>query len=108
MKSITYAGDTFTTGDAIAAAVMEYGKILADAGTADTVTLPIITADGAESHATLLLGPASQMVAESAPDATDELRDDELVARLNGRIRGFIAADSALDDPDMPTWVDET
>ena len=59
---------------------------LARSDSAQTVSIPIRREDGTSARATLLVGPASQLVAEDLEedeDLGDEIRDDVLVARLS-------------------------
>ncbi|AZS37451.1 hypothetical protein CVS47_02088 [Microbacterium lemovicicum] len=108
MKTVIYAGDAFVTGDAIADAVLRYSRILAEAGTADTVTIPVRRRDGVRVDATLLLGPASQIVAESQPDDEgEEIEDGGLVDELNARADTRDApVGLPVDDP-TPGWDDQ-
>lgn len=87
MKRIIYAGSRLTTGDEIAQAVLDYCAALADANTADTVEIPVLTNEGAKTHATLLVGPSSQIVAEAAETRFDELIDTAAVELLRGKTR---------------------
>jgi hypothetical protein len=87
MKLIVYAGSRLMTGDEIALSVLEYCAALADAGTAETIEIPVLTAEGVRSHATLLVGPSSQIVAEDADSSFDELVDPEMVALIRAKTR---------------------
>jgi hypothetical protein len=98
MKTITYAGESFVTGDEIALAVLDYARALARSGSADTVEIPVRTGAGDITVATLLIGPASQIVAEDDQDPGDELRDDEVVAELSRRSRATESPAAAVDD----------
>ena len=87
MKLIVYAGSRLMTGDDIAVAVLDYCAALADAGTAETVEIPILTAEGHRAHATLLVGPSSQIVAEDIETAFEELVDHDTVRLLRDKTR---------------------
>jgi hypothetical protein len=102
MKLIVYAGSRLMTGDEIAIAVLEYCAALADAGTAETVEIPVLTREGVRSHATLLVGPSSQMVAEDIVTEFDELHDPEAVRLLRAKTRVHrpVAGSSAQHDQD--------
>lgn len=103
MKTLTYAGDTFLTGDDIADEVLALARALADTGTAATVEIPILTPEGERSRATLLIGPASQIVASPAQSADEELIDDALVAELREKVRATESPRAAmLDDDPVP------
>jgi len=85
MDQIFYAGETLTTGTEIAAALLEYAQALAGAEKSDTVDIPIRSDDGTIGRATLVIGPASQLVAIAAADDIAELEDADVVATLRQR-----------------------
>lgn len=87
MKLIVYAGSRLMTGDDIAIAVLEYCAALADAGTAETVEIPVLSAEGRRTKATLLVGPSSQIVAEDVDTSYDELVDHDTVRLLRDKTR---------------------
>ena len=60
MKRITHAGGSIVTGNAIAAALLEYTTTVADAENAVTVDITVLEENGETSVHTLLLSPASQ------------------------------------------------
>jgi hypothetical protein len=97
MMRIHYAGGSAVTGTAIARAVVELAEQLALSGTASTVDIPVLQADGTVGSAQLLLGPASQMVAESALTDVEEIRDEELVREINRRTTAL------MPHPGLPT-----
>jgi hypothetical protein len=82
MKYIHYDGSAILTGDAIAEAVAQYAAVLGANGRTDTVHVPTVDWDGASTTATMLLGPASQIVVDDAPDDLLEPDDDGFVQRL--------------------------
>lgn len=82
MKHIHYDGSIVTTGDAIAEAVIEYAAVLGANGRSDTVNVPTFDEHGTSTVATLLIGPASQIVIDDAPDDELEPEDPEFVERL--------------------------
>jgi hypothetical protein len=82
MELMHYAGGELMTGDAIAKVVLEYAKALAMNDSSDEVVIPIRREDGSLGTAQLLIGPASQLVAETIPTDLDDVRDDELVQQL--------------------------
>lgn len=101
MKAVSYVGDTFLTGDEIAAAIIDYGVALANAGHADRIAVPAIGPTGTGIYE-ILIGPASQLSAAPAPHAGPELEDEAFVADLRARIArergGWLATqDSSLD-----------
>jgi hypothetical protein len=107
VKTIIYAGDALTTGDDIAEAVLRYSKALAHSDTAETVEIPVVRSDGRRITATLLIGPASQIVAEEAPDSGHEIVDVELVESLNERARAVADPAAAGEESPPTSWVDD-
>jgi len=107
VKRVIYAGSEFVTGDDIAGALLGCGQALAEAGEAEAVTVPIRELDGSVGEVTVLIGPASQMVARDADSDDDELVDDGAVARLNSiqrRLRPVAVIDLP---PSHDDWDDE-
>jgi hypothetical protein len=76
------SGSTFYTGDAIARAVIDYARALGELRRFDSVDLPVRHLDGGEGRVTLLIGPTSQISAESARTNLPEVRDEALIERL--------------------------
>jgi hypothetical protein len=97
MMRIHYAGGSALTGTAIARAVVELAEQLALRGTATTLDIPVLQDDGTSGSARLLLGPASQMVAETAETDLEEIQDDGLVEEIRRR------ATALKSHPGLPT-----
>ncbi len=87
MKRISYAGGAIVTGDRLADAVMDYAAALARADLADHVRVPALAADDRITEFDLLIGPASQLIAERIEIPLPELEDEELVTELLRRAR---------------------
>ena len=85
VKEVSYVGDAFITGDAIADAVLDYGVALANAGHADKIAVPGIGRDG-DGRFDLLIGPASQLSAAHVDHTGPELEDPGFVADIRNRI----------------------
>jgi hypothetical protein len=81
MDRIHYAGSSVLTGTAIARALLNYAEALALSESSVTVDIPIRQEDGEVGRAAILIGPASQLFAESEDDG-EELVDEELVERI--------------------------
>jgi hypothetical protein len=79
---VTYAGSDFLTGDDIATALLECSEALAEAGEAETVSVPTREADGSVGLVMVLIGPASQIVARQVKVDAEELVNPEAVERL--------------------------
>ncbi|CAM5428997.1 hypothetical protein [Leifsonia shinshuensis] len=109
MKRIHYASGSVLTGDAIADVLVRYAAVLATNTAAAEVRAPVILHSGEVGEAVLLLGPASQILAESEPYDGPELRDtdfvdrlDDLVTSLGPRRATFVhAGTEELDDLDV-------
>jgi hypothetical protein len=86
MKRIHYASGSLLTGDAIADVLVRYAAALARAASAAEVRAPAILESGEVGEAVMLLGPASQILAESEPFAGPELRDEHFVHELDDRV----------------------
>jgi hypothetical protein len=80
MDRIHYAGDSVLTGTRIAQALLEYGQALAKTGASATVDIPTREDDGSLGRSRLLIGPASQLIADAEESDHDEIVDDEVVA----------------------------
>jgi hypothetical protein len=85
VQRIYYANGSILTGEHIASAVLAYAQALAKSPLADTITIPFVDeASGTLSRATLLIGPASQLM--FVPDLGSRFTepvDDELVEELD-------------------------
>jgi len=86
MKRIHYASGTLVTGDAIADVLMRYAASLAANNSAADVHAPAILESGTVGDVQLLLGPASQILAEDEPGDRPELEDSEFVAQVEKRV----------------------
>lgn len=110
MERILYAGGELITGTDIADAIVDYAAALAGRSTAASVDIPVRTATGGVARASLLIGPASQLVTEVVESEFDELVDDDLVKRLRTAIAALTAStrplvggqtsDEEIDDAD--------
>jgi hypothetical protein len=82
MKTIHYAGDVVLTNDDVADAVVDYASALAKKGSSAELTIPVVLDDGSTSTASMLLGPASQLIAAPAPGAKEAGADPALLAEI--------------------------
>ena len=109
MDRIHYAGDSVVTGSAIARAVLEYAKALAKANQSETVEIPTLASDGSISRSTLLIGPASQLIADVEPADGEEIVDDELIGSFQAATAKLTnhAYPARGSDTSDPAWMDE-
>lgn len=104
MKRISYSDDFIVTDDRIADALLAYASLLARSAESDVVEIPAIDHDGRLTRASLVLGPASQLIAVSSDsehvdmDASTAL--DDLAARMSKLARvPQIPFDDDVDQP---------
>ena len=86
MKRIHYASGSVLTGDAIADVLVKYAAALATNTAAAEVHAPAILEDGEVGEIVMLLGPASQIMAETEHFDGPELLDDDFVNGLDDRV----------------------
>lgn len=86
MKRIHYSSGSVLTGDDIADAVVRYAAALAANAAAAEVRAPAILDNGDVGEALMLLGPASQILAETEPYDGPELRANGFVTDLDERM----------------------
>jgi hypothetical protein len=102
MRRIIYAGGSFVTSDEIADAVLRFAEELANHNRAATLTVPAVEPDG-PTDVEVLVGPASQLMAESIegegvpPDGTAFLA--EIEERIRQQRTGWMRRDdlSSID-----------
>ncbi|MEO7722388.1 MAG: hypothetical protein ABIS08_10805 [Pseudolysinimonas sp.] len=113
MKRITYAGGSLVTGNAIAAALLEYTASAADTENSVTVDIPVLEGNGETSVHTLLLSPAGQFdvsdVGGTEADEEQRFPVPELPqVGIHGRVdRGGAASQNAEDLNDVMQEIDE-
>jgi len=103
MKHIAYTETVIETDGRLADLVLEYAKVLARSGTADTIRIPYRAENGAIEEMTMLVGPASQITAwgDEDDDGLGTAADDA-AAELERRIR--VSTDSVVPtDGEPPT-----
>lgn len=86
MKRIHYASGSLLTGDDIADVLLRFAAALAHNNSAAEVRAPAVVDGGRTGEVFLLLGPASQMLAEEEPFGGEELLDERFVAEFEQRI----------------------
>jgi len=98
---LIYAGAELLTGDDIAIGVLRYCGALAGSVVAEVVEIPVRVADGSLARATLLVGPASQIVAIDVNSEFEEVIDLAVMRRLQERTAAQrIVAHSTQPDSD--------
>jgi hypothetical protein len=89
MERIHYAGGDVLTGSVIAQTLLRYAGLLAESDMSMSVDIPVRLDDGSVGQATLLVGPASQVMSEPEESPFEELIDDATVQKLQDAARGL-------------------
>jgi hypothetical protein len=84
MRIVSYSGESVVTTDGVGEAVVDYARALIADNSADVVDIPILFEDE-ELTASLVLGPASQLIVVPAHEVDVELRDEMTIARLRSK-----------------------
>lgn len=103
VKRIRYAGGSFLTGDVIADAVLDYATELANAGKAARVEVPAMSLEQRMELVALVIGPASQLLAESVAGDT-EMVDEDFTADLVMRTRVLQQKSGMADGADAAAF----
>jgi hypothetical protein len=83
MRRIVYAGGTFITDDAAAAAVCDFAAALANVGRAAALEVPIIDEHGDRSEVEIVVGPASQVLSEKVDGDDGRLDSAAFVQKVH-------------------------
>lgn len=89
MRSVSYGGESFTTSDDAAQALLEFAAVAAMNDIAEVVEVPSIRADGSITVARLVIGPASELITFEVDSPYDEPDTAEAAKRLRDRAAGF-------------------
>ncbi|MET0861459.1 MAG: hypothetical protein ABW091_10575 [Microbacterium sp.] len=89
MKHITYAEKSILVGDDAADALLDYAKVIAIAGTADTVTLRSISPDGNTVDASILLTATTMLIVESTNSVVEPPSNEVAIADIRRRIEAI-------------------
>jgi hypothetical protein len=84
MRIVSYSGESVVTTDRVGDAVVDYARALIADHSADVVDIPVLF-DDEELVASMVLGPASQLIVAPSHDLDVELRDELTVARLRSK-----------------------
>ena len=92
------------TTDRVGEAVIDYARALIADNSADLVDIPVVFEDR-ELMASIVLGPASQLMVVPSHDADRELRDELTIARLRSKIAALrpheiVPSDAGLMESD--------
>jgi hypothetical protein len=107
MERIYYAGDSVLTGTEIAQALVAYAEALAMREASATVNIPVRLSDGSVGRASILIGPASQLISQTEVGAGEEMVDDDLVAEFRDLAGRLGVSRPMTADPDEPATYDD-
>jgi hypothetical protein len=80
--------------------VILYADALAKRDTSAALEIPVIAPDGSRERATLLVGPASQLVSVHEPWDGEELEDADAVAYIQSKVEALGARRALAFDQD--------
>jgi hypothetical protein len=107
MQSVFFcAGNTFATGDRVAAALLEYASVLARTNGHDVVDVPTRRADGSSGRTSLVLSPSSQIATEALPHVVGDRDpvDEDLIERW--RVQVDLLLHPRSPQPEMVSVMD--
>ena len=102
MKRILYASGSVLTGDAVAHSVVQYATTLARAGSADTITIPVVNGND-NGTVEMLIGPSSQLMLEGAGVDPENAFDDASFAAEIDRRREQVENPPTISPRGKPT-----
>jgi hypothetical protein len=109
MKHITYGEKSLMIGDEAASVLMEFAARVAEVGTADTVAINAIGAEGNDVTATFLLDVGTVMMSETATTSVQEPDNAAAIAYMRGRMESMEAASAGRPfDQDQMTDFDRS
>ncbi|MBK4347158.1 hypothetical protein [Lacisediminihabitans changchengi] len=92
MKTISYGGESFTTSDAAAEALLDFAAAAAHSEAADVVHIPAVAANGDLITADLVIGPASELLVVPVDVAFPEPDSTAAVLELRAKIRDLMSS----------------
>jgi hypothetical protein len=85
MRIVSYAGEAVLTTNRVGDAVVDYARALIADNSTDVVDIPVLF-ENEELMASMVLGPATQLIVVPARDNEVQLRDEMTIARLRAKI----------------------
>jgi hypothetical protein len=90
MHRVSYAGEKFLVADAAAIALLDFAIVIADAGQAQPIVIPIVSENGGASFVRSTIGPASQIVAVPVDDGSGDPDVREFVDEISDRAKRYM------------------
>jgi len=94
MKQLRYLEQTWLIGDVTAGILLDHAAALARSGLAEHISLRVLDVNGAPAQIEFLIGPATMMTAEPAPNEFPAPDNDEMEQSMLGRTGELNAAAS--------------
>lgn len=86
MKQLRYVDQTWLVGDGTASVLLDFAAALARAGSARHVVLEVLDVNGALERVQFLIGPATMMTAEPAPEEFEAPDNSEVEGDMRSQI----------------------
>ncbi|MCU1404421.1 MAG: hypothetical protein JWQ43_724 [Glaciihabitans sp.] len=99
MKHVTFAEKSLIMGDEVTELLLRYTVLLSKNGSADTVEVAAVGADGGEVMATLVLDMGSALMAESVVTSQPEPDNTVAIAYVRSRIDAFDRPQYPISEP---------
>jgi hypothetical protein len=104
MRILSYSGESVVTTDGVGAAIVDYARALIADNSADVIDIPVVF-DDEELTASMVIGPASQLLVAPSHEAEVALRDELTIARLRAKTAALgphmvVPSDSGVIDRD--------
>lgn len=103
MKDVEYAGSRFTTGDAIAQAVLDYATELANIGRSAALRVPALVG-ARHTEIDVLLGSATQLLVSRSDASGSEPESEAFTDEVRNRIEALRSLFIRSDDPSVVDW----
>jgi hypothetical protein len=84
MRILSYSGESVVTTNGVGDAVVDYARALIADNSVDVVDIPVVF-EQQELMASMVLGPASQLIVLPSHDPEVELGDELTIARLRAK-----------------------
>jgi hypothetical protein len=101
MMHLTFADKDLITGDSAAEMLLEYTAALARNGTADTVKLACLGADGDEVVATFVLGEGTPLMGETSHSSQPEPDNEQAISYMRSQMDRLRNPRGAMDSSDF-------
>ncbi len=103
MRCVTYAGETVTTTDDVAEALVQLTASIAADGQAEAVSIPIVTSDGEIEEAELVIGVGNDVLSAPADDWSGDEPDFAPAAEELRRHKRFPQAPAIAHEQTVDT-----